>query len=1176
MGARVNLQSRRALLKQFAPQYREASSAQKRVLLDTFAQATGYHRRYGMWLLNHAEDVLHVPAYKRASHYGPDVQHALFLVWNAANRICAKRLIPILPTILDSLERHGHIQLSEESRRQLLSMSAATADRLLRAHRHTTARGLSTTKAGPLLKQQIPIRTFAQWDEAQPGFLEADLVAHCGGHLEGGCLYTLTLTDVATGWTECLPLLNRGERWCWRPCKALAGCSRFPSWASIPIMGESSSTRKWPPIVRTSRSRSHGDAPMRNVTSASWNRRMRSSYDKVVGHGRLIGDHACQQLAELYRALRLYVNCFQPSMKLVAKQVEGRTVRRVYDAARTPLQRLLLSGVLPASRQQELSAAAMALDPIGLLHHVEQLQQAVLRCEVSGSSAGQQTSATSLLKFELEDGTTKPLLSEEMGHDEGSVSENGGQGPRENTHVLDWRRTSKDPFADQWEQILSWIQANPTRSSGDIFRELQSLFPGRYQPLHIRSLQRGMRRIRAHVLEMREEPRQKEVIHGDLPSPVELHQAKPVPEGIMRLSSRFAPARPVDPSAGETSTPFSPHHPTAEDQSMHTPVRECEAPAKSEPHIPLPGRGNCLTIEGAIQSYLQTHDKARHGPKTLEWHQMALRHLQHYLLAERHLLLVSQIRETDIRGWVAFLAQTPSATSKLRSASTIETYARSARAFCTWLVTLVDPDEAELYVENAMTAKVHAERDKIEKQAQLVSAEEAMQEIKKKLLTQGIDENEEGDSIPESEERCIEEAVEEERRASSCEQAAQQQRAAEQAAQQQIKECTLQIEGLGRVYNQIQTIQNGYASLLATVPTSEAVPDLVGFNPSAFSEEAEITFQPDDIDHTLRDIEDRLKHMQEERESLDRRSGHGSQIMSQALNEVSREFKEVTLAKRLLEYGEGGFEQHCRRLLPELSQRQSMIQEQRKNLQASRDILIQQLLALADAGIAFLNSAAKYSKLPATLPAFEQRPFLRIHLTEPASREERVGKVADLLDRIVREKEIPNGIELLQQAVRRLASPITVQILFPDPADLQYVPPTRMMKESGGERLTSMVLLYCTLLRMRAAHRTKPAGKSSCLILDNPMGVASRATFLELQREVAQVMNIQLTYTTAIKDFEALHVFPNIIRIRNDQLDRRTGYHLMMHDTSPEGLEAMRIMHSEERDFSREHQDHES
>ena len=99
---------------------------------------------------------------------------------------------------------------------------------------------------------------------------------------------------------------------------------------------------------------------------------------------------------------------------------------------------------------------------------------------------------------------------------------------------------------------------------------------------------------------------------------VELHQAKSVPEGLMRLSSRFAPTGPVDPSAGETSRPFSPHHPTAEDQSMHTPVRERETPTKSKPRIPSPERGNCLTIEGAIQSYLQTHHKARQSPKTLE------------------------------------------------------------------------------------------------------------------------------------------------------------------------------------------------------------------------------------------------------------------------------------------------------------------------------------------------------------------------------------------------------------------------------------------------------------------------------------------------------------------------------------------------------------------------------
>jgi hypothetical protein len=170
----VTLQSRRALLKQFAPQYCEAASAQKGALLDTFVQATGYHRRYGMWLLNHAEDVLQAPAYKRASHYGPDVQHALFLVWHAANRICAKRLIPFLPTLVEALERHEHLHLTEECRRQLLSMSATTADRLLRSQRKVGQRGLSTTRAGTLLKQQIPIRTFEEWKGTRPGFLEAD------------------------------------------------------------------------------------------------------------------------------------------------------------------------------------------------------------------------------------------------------------------------------------------------------------------------------------------------------------------------------------------------------------------------------------------------------------------------------------------------------------------------------------------------------------------------------------------------------------------------------------------------------------------------------------------------------------------------------------------------------------------------------------------------------------------------------------------------------------------------------------------------------------------------------------------------------------------------------------------------------------------------------------------
>src|SRR5438445_10402278 len=118
------------------------------------------------------------------------------------------------------------------------------------------------------------------------------------------------------------------------------------------------------------------------MISVSSSRRMERLCERLVGYDRLVGEHAYRQLTELYRALRLYVNCFQPSMKLLAKQREGKKVRFVYDPAKTPLQRLLLSGVLSAEMQQELTEVAQALDPIRLLHQLEQLQQTVFRCAV--------------------------------------------------------------------------------------------------------------------------------------------------------------------------------------------------------------------------------------------------------------------------------------------------------------------------------------------------------------------------------------------------------------------------------------------------------------------------------------------------------------------------------------------------------------------------------------------------------------------------------------------------------------------------------------------------------------------------------------------------------------------------------------------------------------------------
>src|SRR5437764_1433945 len=150
----ISLQTRRALLQHMLPQYREASTVKKKsTLLDAFTAATGYNRKYAMGLLNHAQVEQSTPQRPRPHHYGPEVQHVLFLVWQAANRICAKRLIPFLPTLVEALERHEHLHLTEECRRQLLSMSAATADRLLSSQRTPGQRGLSTTRAGTLLKQ---------------------------------------------------------------------------------------------------------------------------------------------------------------------------------------------------------------------------------------------------------------------------------------------------------------------------------------------------------------------------------------------------------------------------------------------------------------------------------------------------------------------------------------------------------------------------------------------------------------------------------------------------------------------------------------------------------------------------------------------------------------------------------------------------------------------------------------------------------------------------------------------------------------------------------------------------------------------------------------------------------------------------------------------------------------
>jgi hypothetical protein len=165
----LSYSARREVLAHIAPRYQEASEAQKTLFLDQIVKLTGYERKYAIRLLNHDPKGAARILRPRQPIYGSAVQEALFLAWRTIQYPCAKRLVPFLPKLIPVLERDGHLQLDEEHRRQLLTMSVRTAERLISTQHQPTPHGFSTTKPGTLLKHQIPIRTFDQWDDHRPG-----------------------------------------------------------------------------------------------------------------------------------------------------------------------------------------------------------------------------------------------------------------------------------------------------------------------------------------------------------------------------------------------------------------------------------------------------------------------------------------------------------------------------------------------------------------------------------------------------------------------------------------------------------------------------------------------------------------------------------------------------------------------------------------------------------------------------------------------------------------------------------------------------------------------------------------------------------------------------------------------------------------------------------------------
>jgi len=371
----MSIRSKREVLERVVGRYWATQGAEKRRILDEFVAITGYHRKYAIHVLRHPPEARKVHHRQRKRIYGQPVQAALVRLWRIANCICGKRLAPYLPELIAALERHGELQLEPQVKSLLSRISPATVDRLLHAERRQRPRvGLGTTKPGSLLKKGIPIRTFTDWDDERPGFLEVDLVAHCGATTQGQYLYSLVLTDVSTGWTECVALLNRGQR---QVCAAIAAVRRDLPFPLLGIDSDNGSEFINHILLRYcrqehitfTRSREYHKNDQAHVEQKNW-----SVVRQIVGHDRYEGSPACGRLAALYHVLRRYVNFCQPQLKLVAKQRIGSKLKKQYDTATTPYQRVQAAQTITSDHKARLAAQYPAINPAALLRTIESLQ----------------------------------------------------------------------------------------------------------------------------------------------------------------------------------------------------------------------------------------------------------------------------------------------------------------------------------------------------------------------------------------------------------------------------------------------------------------------------------------------------------------------------------------------------------------------------------------------------------------------------------------------------------------------------------------------------------------------------------------------------------------------------------------------------------------------------------
>ena len=388
---RLTMKERRSVSAVVAKRYQKSTKKEKSTILGEYTQLTGYNRCYAAFLLrNHGRrmrvnnnTVLVGDCRKKVKRtrdrtYDEQVVRVLKKVWLIMGFICGKRLKPALKEVIPTLEKYKEIELDKTIREKLLKISAATIDRVLAPERKKRSlRARTRTKPGTLLKHQIPIRTFSEWDEQRPGFVEIDLVGHEGGDPSGDYIQTLDMTDVCTGWTETQAVKNKARVWVFEALKEIR--KRLP----FKLLGIDSDNGSEfindhlygyceEEKITFTRARAYRKNDNCYVEQKNY-----SVVRRAVGYHRYDTPQQLRLLNQLYSRLRLYTNYFQPVMKLEEKIRVGSKVKKKYDQPKTPYQRVLESPQVEKENREnkeKLNQEYAKLNPAELRRQITILQ----------------------------------------------------------------------------------------------------------------------------------------------------------------------------------------------------------------------------------------------------------------------------------------------------------------------------------------------------------------------------------------------------------------------------------------------------------------------------------------------------------------------------------------------------------------------------------------------------------------------------------------------------------------------------------------------------------------------------------------------------------------------------------------------------------------------------------